>query len=162
MSSSRLDSDPLFSFELHEIHGSSHTIWTFNFVNGVNFSCIEEHSFWEGSFAGVDMRWDSNVSDFGELAEVWGEVSEWGCEWPSWFSKEGIQEFYHHRIKIYAWSFQLWSNWATLLCFTKTSVFLEWDRRKMTRTRLQLEMCLTWFDCVYRVSRLEYIGFNLM
>lgn len=64
-----LDGDSLFSLQLHEIHCGAHRIWAFDFVDGAYLSCVEEHPLWEGGLAGVDVRWNADVSDLAELAE---------------------------------------------------------------------------------------------
>jgi hypothetical protein len=64
MGGGRLNGDTFLLFKFHKVHGSTHTVRTFDFVNRGDFASIEKYSFGEGGFSGVNMRRDTDVSDF--------------------------------------------------------------------------------------------------
>ncbi len=64
ISGSRLDSNTFFSLQLHKIHSCSNAIRSFDFVDGIYFTGIEENSLRKGCFAWINMRRNADVSYF--------------------------------------------------------------------------------------------------
>ena len=59
---STLNSDTLFSLEVHAVHLGSNTILAANIVNRIDSPCVKENSFGQGSFPTVDMCTDTDIS----------------------------------------------------------------------------------------------------
>lgn len=86
MGGGRLNGDTFLLFEFHEVHGGTDTVRAFDFVDGWDFAGIEKYSFGEGGFSGVDMCWDTDVSNFivvgdgeggkGFIEQIPGECAE--------------------------------------------------------------------------------------
>ncbi|KAH3680161.1 hypothetical protein WICPIJ_008374 [Wickerhamomyces pijperi] len=58
----RLNSDTLFSFQIHGIHLGTNTISTTNIMNGFNSTSVKQHSFGECGLTGINVGRDTNVS----------------------------------------------------------------------------------------------------
>ncbi len=109
MGGGRLNGDTFLLFKFHKVHGSTHTVRTFDFVNRGDFASIEKYSFGEGGFSGVNMRRDTDVSDFIVIGDWEGEKGF--IQQISGESAEGMfSEFKHTELKLYKFSVLAFNN----------------------------------------------------
>ncbi len=109
MCGGRLNGDTFLLFKFHKVHGSTDTVRTFDFVDGGYFSSIKKHSLGEGGFSGINMRRDTDVSDFIVVGD--GERGKGFIQQISGESAEGMfSESKHTELKLYKFNLLKFNN----------------------------------------------------
>jgi hypothetical protein len=56
-----LDGNAPFPFKLHVIHGSPHSVFTPDFVDGVYLIAVKKNTFRKGGLSRINMRTDADI-----------------------------------------------------------------------------------------------------